>query len=85
MVMYKLILIGKRNFEINKRELVRILSSTNILKIKDETKLNYNLEELSKQNNLKGIFIREVLNMYNQGLCTEEEYQKAIEIGLEAM
>ena len=37
------------------------------------------------QNNLKGIFIREVKDMYNKGLCTEEEYQKAIEIGLEAM
>ena len=38
-----------------------------------------------KQKNLKGIFIKEVLDMYAKGLCTEEEYQKAIEIGLEAM
>ena len=46
---------------------------------------NYDLEELAKQKNLKGIFIKEVLDMYEKGLCTEEEYQKAIEIGLEAM
>ena len=55
------------------------------LKVKDKTKVNYDLEELSKQNNLKGIFVKEVLDMYNKGLCTEEEYQKAIEIGLDAM
>lgn len=85
MTMYKIILIGKRNFEINTRDILKALSKTNILKVKDETKLDYDLEELSKQNNLKGIFIKEVLEMYKQGLCTMEEYQKAIEIGLEAM
>lgn len=85
MTMYKIILVGNRNFEINTRDILRAVSQTNILKVKDETKLNYNLEELSKQNNLKGIFIKEVLNMYNQGLCSSEEFQKAIEIGLGAM
>lgn len=82
---YKIVLVGKRNFEINPRELLKILSSDNILKIKDNTKLNYDLEELASQNNLRGIFIREVINKYNSGECTEAEFQKAIEIGLEAM
>ena len=82
---YKIVLIGKRNFEINTREILRVLSRNNILKIKNETILNYNIEELSKQNNLKGIFVQEVLEMYKQGLCSKEEYEKAIEIGLEAM
>lgn len=85
MNMYKIILIGKRNFEINPRDILRILSSDNILKIKNSSTLNYNIEELASQSNLKGIFIKEVMNMYEKGLCTEEEYQKAIEIGLEAM
>ena len=83
--LYKLILIGNRNFEINTREILRVVARENVLKIKDSTKINYDLEELSKQKNLKGIFIKEVLDMYSKGLCTEEEYQKAIEIGLEAM
>lgn len=82
---YKVVLVGKRNFEINPRELLKILSSDNILKIKDATTLNYDLEELSMQNNLRGIFVREVINKYKSGMCTEEEFQKAIEIGLEAM
>ena len=83
--MYKIILKGKRNFEINPREILRALQNTNVLKIKNLTKLNYDIEELASQRNLKGIFVKEVINMYKQGLCTEEEYQKAIEIGLEAM
>ena len=66
--MYKIILIGKRNFEINPREILKILSSENILKIKNLTILNYDIEELAMQNNLKGIFIREVKDMYNKGL-----------------
>ena len=85
MNLYKLILIGNRNFEINTREILRVVARENVLKIKDCTKINYDLEEFSKQKNLKGIFIKEVLDMYSKGLCTEEEYQKAIEIGLEAM
>lgn len=85
MNLYKLVLKGNRNFEINTREILRIVSRENILKIKDCTKINYDLEELSRQKNLKGIFIKEVLEMYNNGLCSEEEYQKAIEIGLDAM
>lgn len=83
--LYKLILIGRRNFEINPREILRVVSRENVLKIKDCTKINYDLEELAKQKNLKGIFIKEVLEMYNNGFCSEEECQKAIEIGLEAM
>ena len=85
MELYKLILVGNRNFEIDTREILRVVARENILKVKDCTKINYDLEELAKQKNLKGIFIKEVLDMYEKGLCTEEEYQKAIEIGLEAM
>ena len=82
---YKVNLVGNRNFEINYREISRLINNEKILKIKDLTSIRYNVEELSNQNNLKGYFIKEVKKLYNQGLCTEEEYQKAIEIGLEAM
>lgn len=85
MTMYKIVLVGNRNFEINTREILNALSSDNILKLKDCTKLGYDIEEISKQNNLKGIFIKEVMKMYENNLCTEEEFQKAIEIGLDAM
>ena len=82
---YKIILVGKRSFDINPRELLKILPNDNILKIKDETSLSYDIEEIAAQNNLRGIFIRELLNKYHSGECTDEEFQKAIEIGLDAM
>lgn len=85
MNMYKIILVGKRNFEINTRELLKVISKENILKIKDCTRIAYDIETLAKQNNLRGIFVREVLEKYESGLCTKEEFQKAIEIGLEVM
>ena len=83
--MYKLILTGKRNFEINVRELLKVISRENILKIKDMTKTNYDLEEIAKENNLRGIFIREVLKKLETGEYSEKEIEKAIEIGLETM
>ena len=57
--LYKIILIGKRNFEINTREILRVVARENVLKIKDLTQINYDLEELAKQRNLKGIFIKD--------------------------
>ena len=85
MNMYKIILVGKRNFEINSREILRAVANENIMKVKDETRLSYDLAELASQNNLKGIFVRECIKAYENHECTEEEFQKAIEIGLEAM
>lgn len=83
--MYKIVLVGKRNFDISSRDILKVISKENILKLKDCTKMNYDIEELAKLNNLKGIFIREVVEKYKLGLCSQEEFQKAIEIGLEAM
>ena len=83
--MYKIILTGNRNFEIDTRSLLQAASRDNVLKIKDKTKISYDIESLAKQNNLRGIFIRETIKMYQDGKCTEEELQRAIEIGLDAM
>ena len=57
----------------------------NILKVKDMTKLNYDLHELSKENNLKGIFIRKVMERGERENLSDEEIEKIIEIGLDAM
>lgn len=82
---YKIILVGKRNFEIDTRKILKLIKMDNVLKVKDFTKLNYNLNDLIKENNLKGYFVREVLKKLELGEATEEEIEKAIEIGLEAM
>ena len=75
----------KRNVEINPREILRLIDNVNILKIKDSTKLNYDLNELAKENNLKGIFIKKVLDRAKLEDLSVEEVEKIIEIGLEAM
>ena len=56
----------------------------NIIKIKDETELNYDLEKLAKENNIKGYFVRELLERQKISE-NKEEIQKAIEIGLEVL
>lgn len=83
--LYKIILTGKRNFEINTREILKLVTVQNVLKIKDLTTLNYNLDELRKENTLKGIFVNEALNKLEQGEYSKEEIEKAIEIGISNM
>ena len=80
----KIILTGKRKFEINKNIVFNLIKNKNILKIKDETKLNYNLEEISKEQSLKGIFVKEMLELMENEEYTKDEIEKAILIGLEA-
>ena len=81
----KIILIGKRKFLINVKDIINYIDNYNILRIKDETNLAYDLNELAQENTLKGIFVRKLLEKKEEGFYTTEEIEKAIEIGLEAM
>lgn len=84
----EVILIGKRNFEINLYELYKLISNLKVIKIKDKTKVNYDLNLISNENTLKGIFIRKMLEKLKDESITEEnklKIEKAIEIGLEAL
>lgn len=83
--MIKLILIGKRNFEINLININKLISSKNILKIKNNTKINYDLEKISKENSLQGFFVKEMLEQLKVHPEQEEKIKKSIEIGLDAM
>ena len=55
----EIILIGKRNFEINTYELNKLIFNEKIIKIKNKTKINYNLEKIANENTLKGLFAKE--------------------------
>jgi len=83
--MYEIVLVGNREIEINARDILKLIEKKNVLKVKDCTKLKYDIEEIAKENNLRGIFVREIIKKYDEGLYTEEQIEKAIEIGLEAM
>ena len=84
-IMCKIILVGTRNFEIETNKILKLIRNKNILKIKNRTKLKFNLEELAIQNNLKGIFISEMMNLLNENSEDKEVIEKAIEIGLNNM
>lgn len=82
---YKIILTGKRNFEIDLLQLNKFILLENIIKIKDKTILNYDLKELINNTTLKGIFAQELLNELENKNYSEEEINKILEIGLEAL
>lgn len=84
----KIILIGKRNFEINTYELYKSINQNQVIKIKDRTKINYDLEKISNESTLKGIFAKKMLEKLNNDMISSEEkdiIEKAIEIGFEAL
>ena len=84
-IMCKLILIGIRNFEIDTNKILKLVINKNILKIKNKTKIKFNLEEIATQNNLKGIFVSEMLELLNKDEYDKEIVEMAIEIALNNM
>ncbi len=83
--LYKIILIGKRNFEINIYNLYKYDLNEKIIKIKNQTKPNYDIEKISKKNTLKGLFVKEILQEINKKEYDEEIIENALEIGMEIL
>ncbi len=84
----KIILEGKRNFEINTYELYKLIQEPQIIKIKNKTKINYNLDEIENETTLKGLFAKEIKQKLEDENLTNEQkeiLEKAIEIGFEAL
>lgn len=84
----KIILTGKRNFEIDTYGLYKLLIQERIIKIKNKTKIKYDLNLIKNDVTLKGIFAGEMLKKLNKENISEEEkeiIEKAIEIGFEAL
>lgn len=85
--LYKLILTGKRNFEIILKDIYKFEIAENVIKIKNETKPNYYLEDLKNNTTLKGIFAQEILQRLERAKTDEEKekIEKAMEIGMEVL
>lgn len=84
-IYYKVSLVGRRNFEINLFKLNKLLVNGNIIKVKDYTKLNYDLERISKENTLKGLFVKEIMKKMEENPDDEEILQNALDIGFEIL
>ena len=80
---YKIILSGTRNIEIDTNDLIKYMANKNIIKIKDKTKVEYDLEKISKEQSLKGIFVKELLEQMNEE--NREQILESIYIGLSLM
>ena len=82
----KIILIGKRNFEININNIIKLINIENIIKIKNKTKNEMNLKKLAKKINYKALFIKELMKKLESANDDEKEKIKnAIEVGIEVL
>ena len=81
---YKIILTGNKNLSINTRNILKLINPKNILKIKDKIEMEYNLDSLIEQKNLKGIFIKKLLEKNKENPNQENIIKEAIKIGLKA-
>ena len=73
--------MGSKKIEINQNKLCELTNRENVLKIYDESKIEYDIDNLVNQNTLKGIFIKVLLEKENLSI---EERKRAMEIGLKS-
>ncbi len=83
----KIILVGNRNFEIDRYEILKYIQNERIIKIKDHSKIAYDLSKIANENTLKGLFAKEMNKKLQENINEDEKQiiEKAIEIGLEAL
>lgn len=84
-IYYKISLIGRRSFDIDLYKLNKLIINKNIIKIKDYTKTNYDLEKLAGENTLRGLFVKEILQKMKDNPEDEEILQNALDIGFEIL
>ena len=82
---YKIILVGNRKFEINIYNIEKNNLNHNIIKIKDNTKIEIDFEKLKNENSLKGIFVKNMMEKMKNNPESKNEILEALEIGLNAM
>ena len=80
---YKILLTGIKSIEINTNELIKYITKKNIIKLKDKTKTEYDLEKISKEQSLRGIFVKELLEQINED--NKDDIIESIYIGLDIM
>jgi len=83
--LYKIILTGKRNFEINIYNLYKYDLNERLIKIKNKTKPNFNIEEIANENTLRGLFAKEILEEIKNKNYDEEILENALELGMEIL
>lgn len=84
-LLYKIILTGNRNFEINTNKIYKLINIRNVIKLKDKTKIAYDLNNIANDSTLKGIFAKEMLEKQKDKNIDNKVIEKAIEIGMSVL
>lgn len=84
---YKVVLKGKKDFLITEKYILDNIQWNNILRIEDETQREIDIEEISKENTLRGIFVKKILEKMEKETDTaeKEKLEDAIELVLTEM
>ena len=83
--LYKIKLMGKKEYMINIKNIKALIEKENIVKIKDKTTLKYDIESIAKETNIRGTFVRNLIEKYDKGIIDKETMDSAIEVGLEVL
>lgn len=84
-IFLKIVLTGERKFEIKINEINKLNTNKNIIRIKNETKLGCDINKISNETTLKGMFAKEILKEINENPIQEDFYKDIFEIGLEIL
>lgn len=76
---YKIILTGVRNIDVNALKEMISLSGKYVCEIEDKTRMDYNLEAIAMQKTLKGVFTKKMLEEIKNNPEKEDKIMKAIE------
>ena len=82
---YEYIFVESKNIEININRILKLIDDKKVVKLKDLSKLKMDLEQISKEKSLKGIFVKQLLNEIEEDESNKDEILRIIEIGLNAM
>ncbi len=82
---YEYLLCGNKNIEIDINRILKYIEDKQVIKLKDISKTQYDIEKISKEKSLKGIFVKELLGQINEDNSNKEEILRIIEIGLNAI
>ena len=75
---YKIELIGKKNFDTSKVEEQLKIINKNICEFEDNSHYGYNLDEISKEDTLKGIFTKKILEEIDKNPEEKEKFLRSI-------
>ena len=82
---YEYVLTGNKNFELETNKILKLLENNKVIKVKDLTKLNYDLEKMSEEKSLRGMYVKQLLEEIEEDKSNKDEILRIIEIGLNAM